>query len=149
MSRSSEQCARQVLDVVPLVMRAIRAEMRSHRTPDVSVSQFRTLVFLSRHEGASLSDVAEHIGLRLPSISKMVDGLVVRKLVRREEHRTDRRRVTLTLTRRGRAIEHRARAFTQSALAERLAALSARDHARIVQTMEMRRPLFAGREQDE
>lgn len=149
MSHSAEQCARQALDVVPLVMRAIRAEMRSHRTPDVSVSQFRALVFLSRHEGASLSDVAEHIGLRLPSISKMVDGLVARKLVTREEDSADRRRITLSLTRQGRAIEESARAAAQSALAERLSALSVRDRAKIVQTMEMLRPLFAGRERDE
>ena len=38
---SPDDCAREVLEVVPLIMRAIRTDMRSHRTPDLSVPQFR------------------------------------------------------------------------------------------------------------
>jgi MarR family transcriptional regulator for hemolysin len=147
MSASPDACARQALDVVPLVMRAIRAEMRRHRMPGISVPQFRALAFLNRQPGASLSDVAEHIGLALPSMSKMVDGLVGRHLVRREVHPDDRRRVTLSLTRQGRAVQEAARAATQSSLAQRLAALSASERARVVEVMELLRPLFAsGRE---
>src|SRR5512136_3296462 len=101
MAISSETCAQEVLEVVPLVMRTIRAEMRRHRTADLSVPQFRTLSFIDHNADASLSDVAEHIGLTLPSMSKIVDGLVTRKLVTRQTHPTDRRRMTLTLTTRG------------------------------------------------
>jgi hypothetical protein len=42
--------------------------------------QFRTLAVIDRNANASLSDVTEHIGLTLPSMSKLVDGLVARKL---------------------------------------------------------------------
>src|SRR5512136_2172583 len=101
MTASPDACAQEILEVVPAVMRAIRAEMRRHRMADLSVPQFRTLAFVDRNVDASLSDVAEHIGLTLPSMSKIVDGLVSRKLVTRQTHPTDRRRMTLTLTTRG------------------------------------------------
>ena len=147
MNVSPDECARQVMEVAPLVMRAIRAEMRSHRTPDLSVPQFRALAFLSRHEGASLSDVAEHIGLTLPSMSKMIDGLVARSLVKRETHPDDRRRVTLALTTRGRSLFQSAHAATRACLAEQLETLSASDRAIVEQAMLILRPLLAsGRE---
>ncbi len=142
MPPSPRDCARRVLEVVPSVMRAVRAEMRRHRASDLSVSQFRALVFLSRHEGASLSDVADHIGLTLPSMSNMIDGLVERRLVTRKDLPADRRRNTLSLTRAGREIEEAARAAAQSALAHRLNALSASDRAKVAQAMEILRPVF-------
>ena len=74
---SADECGRQILEAVPMVMLAIRTWMRSHRGSDLSVPQFRVLVYLHRHEGSSLSDIAEHVGLTLPSMSKMIDGLVV------------------------------------------------------------------------
>lgn len=142
MSVSTDECTREILEVVPLIMRAIRAEMRSQRTPDVSMPQFRTLGFLSRHEGASLSDVAEHIGLTLPSMSKMIDGLVKRGLVSRETFPQDRRRVALKLTAQGRATWQSARQVTQAHLAQRLEALPASERAAVVSAMQALRPLF-------
>jgi DNA-binding MarR family transcriptional regulator len=147
MSVSPEECAREILEVVPLIMRAIRAEMRSHRTPDLSVPQFRTLAYLSRHAGASLSDVAEHIGLTLPSMSKMMDGLVTRQLVTREICPSDRRRVTLALTTLGWATWQSSREATQAHLSQLLVALSATERATVVQAMQALRPIFmSGRE---
>ena len=101
MPTSPDVCAQEILEVVPAVMRTIRAELRRHRMADLTVPQFRTLAFIDHKADASLSDVAEHIGLTLPSMSKIVDGLVVRKLVTRQTHPTDRRRMTLALTTRG------------------------------------------------
>lgn len=135
MASSSAQCARQVLEAVPLVMRAIRQEMRRQRKPGLSVPQFRILVMLNRHQGASLSEVAEHMGLTLPSISKMVDGLVVRDLLTRETDPGDRRRLTLSLTPAGHSSMQTAYAATQTYLAGRLAALEAPDREALVQAM--------------
>ena len=41
----SDTIAREVLDVVPVIMRTIRAEMRSRRSSDMSVGQFRGTAF--------------------------------------------------------------------------------------------------------
>ena len=148
MPRSLDECAGQVLEVMPLVIRAIRAEMRSHRAPDISVSQFRALAFIHQHKGASLSDVAEHIGLALPSISKMVDGLVTHNLVKRETCPRDRRRLTLALTQQGQAIHKSARAATRRFLAARLATAHASDRAIVAQAMAVLRPLFTSGKED-
>ena len=138
-----DDCAREVLEVVPLIMRAIRAELRSHRRPDLSLPQFRVLAFLSRHEGASLSDVAEHIGLTLPSMSKAIDGLVRRELVTRQVRPEDRRRVTLKLTQSGQTMLEAARAATQAHLGQLLTALPASERATVMQAMQVLHPIFA------
>ena len=143
MTTSPDVCAQEVLEVVPVVMRTIRAELRHHRMADLSVPQFRTLAFIDRNVDASLSDVTEHIGLTLPSMSKIVDGLVIRKLVTRQTHPTDRRRMTLALTARGETALQLSRAATRACLAEDLAALSDRQRETIVQAMEIVRPVFA------
>lgn len=93
-----ELCAREVMETVPLVMRFIRAEMRSRRAPSLSIPQFRVLTFLSRAPGAPLSGVAEHLGVARSTASATVDRLVRRKLVSRTAHPLERRYVVLTLT---------------------------------------------------
>ncbi len=113
--------AREVLETIPLIMRVIREEMRRHRMHGLSVPQFRTLALLHRQAGASLSEGAEHIGLTLPAMSQLIDGLVAGGLVLRRASAADRRRVTLTLTPAGRRVLAGARRHTQAALASLLA----------------------------
>lgn len=138
-----EECAAEILEVVPLIMHQIRAEMRSHRGAGLSVPQFRALAFLGNHPGASLSDLADHHGLTLPSVSVMVDSLVDRGLVIRESSSTDRRRVLLTLSRRGRVLLGRARRATRARLTECLKGLSPAQQAQIAASMRDLRLLFA------
>lgn len=139
---SAEECARQVLEIVPLVMAAIRTEIRSHRGSELSVPQFRVLIFLNRHAGASLSDIAEHLGLTLPSMSKMIDGLLARKMVTRHMHSEDRRRVTLALTALGRGAMQSAYEATESRLAERLAVLPVAERRIIIEAMQVLESIF-------
>lgn len=137
-----DEAACQLLEVVPGIMRIIRAEMRAHRAADLSVPQFRALAYLKTNPGTSLSSLADHIGLTLPSMSKLVDGLVGRKLVTRETPEGDRRRITLTLTARGRATLQSAYSSAQAHLAKRLAALPEHDRATVVEVFQALRPLF-------
>ena len=143
MPTSPDVCTQEILEVVPAVMRAIRAEMRRQRTADLSVPQFRTLAFIAHHADASLSDVAEHIGLTLPSMSKIVEGLVARKLVTRQTHATDRRRMMLALTTRGQTALQTSREATRACLAEDLSVLTDRERETIKQAMGILRPVFA------
>jgi MarR family transcriptional regulator for hemolysin len=142
MSVSSDACAQELLEVIPAIMRAIRSEMRSRRTPDLSAPQFRILAFVNRQPGASLSDVAEHVGLTLPSTSTSVDRLVARKLIAREHSQTDRRRVTLSLTATGKTLLKSARKGAQTYLAARLSTLSAEERKTIMGALQALRPLF-------
>jgi DNA-binding MarR family transcriptional regulator len=138
-----DECAREVLDVVPLAMRAIRKQLRQHGTALLSVPQFRTLLFISRNKGASISEVAEHIGLTLPTMSTLVDGLVTRNFVSRKAHRDDRRRMDLTLTQEGETTLEAARKGTQKYLKERISRLSEAERATLVKGMGILRHVFS------
>ena len=143
MTATADDCARELLELVPAIMRHLRAEMRRQRGAGLSVPQFRALAFLNRQPGASLSALAEHIGLTRPSMSHTVEGLVTRKLVTRRTSTADRRSVTLDLTGRGRALLDAARATTQAHLAEQLSDLSVADRTRVIETARVLRPIFA------
>jgi MarR family transcriptional regulator for hemolysin len=142
MGASSDAIAREILDIVPIIMRVIRAEMRSHRSADLAVPQFRALLFISRNPGSSLLAVAYHLGLTPPTVSKMVDGLVLNHLVSRESSRTDRRRVNLTLTAQGQAILEKARDGAQVRLAKTLSRLNPEEGETVLQAMKLLQPLF-------
>jgi len=138
------ECAHEVLDSVPMVFRVIRTELRKYGAKEMSVPQFRTLAFVYRHEGASLSEVGDHIGLALPTMSALVDGLVIRGFMNRRTDPQDRRRITLTLTESGRARLQSAREATTAYLEEKLRQLSASDRATITLAMRMIKELFSG-----
>ncbi|MBI4305401.1 MAG: MarR family transcriptional regulator [Chloroflexi bacterium] len=125
---SSSDCAAQLLEVTPLVMRRIRGEMRRRTMPGLSIAQFRALNYLSRHPGASLSELAEFLGLTPPSASKLVQKLVMQRVIARRVGR-DRRRVRLSVTRQGRTALDVARLETRQQLAASLESLSERELA--------------------
>lgn len=105
--------------------------MRQHRGAELTVPQFRALIFLNQHEDATLSALAEHVGLSLPATSRMVQCLVKRGLLERQPLLSDRRYVSLSLTRRGVETFQAALAATEVALARTLKALPAEELASI------------------
>jgi DNA-binding MarR family transcriptional regulator len=116
--------------------------MRQSRTRELSVPQFRTLLYIHRHPDASLTDVAEYLGSTAPSTSALVDGIVARHLVTRQESRVDRRRITLNLTDEGKSILDAAHEETQAFLAEILAGLSDLERETVMQAMRALRQIF-------
>jgi DNA-binding MarR family transcriptional regulator len=136
-------CAREILDVTPMILQALRVQMRAQRLHDLSVPQFRTLAFLSRHPGSSLSAAAEFIGLTLPTMSVLVDGLVQRGLIDRSTDPQDRRRVLLTLTPAGEQQHKQALDGAADWLVAVLQPLDAEDRKLVVQALNVLRPLFA------
>lgn len=137
-----KQCANDILDAIPLVMRFIRAEMRSHRSPDLSVPQFRALAFTGMNKGATLSDLADHLGLMPPAASKIVDGLVVSGLVGRRANKSDRRRIWLELTASGRKTLQSTRKKAQNRLAEIFSPLPDPECRQISLSMQKLQQLF-------
>src|SRR5947209_2315933 len=113
---AEDHCAREMLDAVPLVMAVIRGKMRQHRS-GLTIPQFRTLYFVSTAAGHSLSDVADFIGLSLPAMSRLVDGLVEKRLILRRTCDNDRRHVRLSITPRGQTTLDEARQIALEHLA--------------------------------
>ena len=139
---SATRCAGMLMEVMPAAMRYIRMQMRSRRARGLSIPHFRTLVFLSRNEGATLSKVADYIGLTLPSASKIVDAMVNRKLVIRTESPNDRRYSSLKLTKLGFSTLVQARQGTEADLAEKIAELSDSQQKKLEETMEVLSAIF-------
>ena len=142
MGVSPEEAALEIMETVPLVMRIMRAEMRRHRQPGLSVPQFRTLAFLKGRPGAALNSLSEHLGLTPASTSKLVDGLVERNLLERRESAEDRRRIELSLTSQGFSVWEDAFQHAQASLARRLACLGEAEREALQSSMRILRPLF-------
>ena len=143
MTKLLDTCAHELMDTAPQIMQSIRVEMRRGRGSDISIPQFRTLRFIQCNPDSSLSKLAEHLGLTLPSVSKLVDGLVKQELVIRQESTADRRCLTLVLTQTGASIVNSARASAQANLAKNLGRLSDNELETVCQAMKLLRPIFA------
>ena len=142
MTDTAQACAHAVIEVVPQVVQALRVQMRAQRSQDLSVPQFRALAYIRNHPCCSLTAVAEFIGLTLPAMSTLVNGLVEQGLVLRAIDPADRRRVLLTVTETGIAMHRRALDGAETWLAARLDALSAEQLTAIQQAMVALAPLF-------
>jgi DNA-binding MarR family transcriptional regulator len=124
------------------VMRVIRHHLRRHRS-GLTVAQFRTLCYVDTAKGTSLSAAADFIGLSVPAMSRLVDGLVEMGMVRRGANADDRRHVRLSVTPRGEAALRDARALAQKHLAEAVSALQPAQRAEVVDAMRLLRTVFA------
>lgn len=143
LNQSSNETARELLEVVPMVMREIRSRMRSKASKYLSVPQFRALTFIERSSGSPLSELATHMGLSLPSASRLVDGLMTRGLMSRQEHPVDRRQVSLTVTRHGLSILNESRIETLSYLAQKMKSTDDSEREAVIRAMEVLRRVFS------
>lgn len=136
-----DACASELLDTVPLIMRIIRQHMRRHRA-GLTVPQFRTLCYATTYVGCSLSAVADFIGLSLPAMSRLVDGLVDKRLMKRRTSEDDRRHVQLSVTAAGKATIEQARQLAQDRLAKVVSRLSAEQQQTLASTMQVLQEVF-------
>ena len=141
-STEAYTCAQEVLEAVPVVMRLIRNYMRQHRS-GLTVPQFRTLCYLSSTPQSSLSDAADFIGLSLPAMSRMVDGLVDKGLIDRRTCQNDRRHVRLSLTPLGEITVAESRQLAQQQLAAVVGQLTPQEQREVAATMRLVREIFA------
>lgn len=87
---------------------------------DLSLPQYRMLVFLDDLGSSAASALAGRLGVSRPSVTALVDGLVARGMAERTADPTDRRRVAHVITPAGRAALDAA----DAAVMARLAALA-------------------------
>jgi DNA-binding MarR family transcriptional regulator len=135
-----------ILQVVPRTMARIRMEMRTAGSNQLTVPQLRALLFVRRHPGASLSPLAEHLGMALPATSNLVERLVQAGLIERTTNPDERRRIQLTLTARGADHVERAQLLVRSRLRADLTALSPTDLGRLAGSLEVLATLARERE---
>ncbi len=96
MNDDARVLAREILEIVPLVMRTVSAEMRHTRHQTIA-AHFR-LLWILEHYPRSLSELAETQSVSLPTMSNSVTSLEERGWVERRRSNDDRRRVMIHLT---------------------------------------------------
>jgi DNA-binding MarR family transcriptional regulator len=135
-----------VSDTLPTDLRiAVNRLSRTLRNQkaDTSVTdaQFAALAQLHRHGPMTLAALSDVEGITPPSMTKTVNALLERGLVAKAEHEVDKRKVVLTATEAGSAFVLETRRRRDGWLAPRLATLSARERATLVDATEIMRSL--------
>lgn len=77
-------------------------ELRLLRAVGRSITEHYVMQVLATHPGSSVSGLAQRLSLAKSSVSFVVDELVKKNLVTREHDLTDRRKVVVSLTDKGR-----------------------------------------------
>ncbi len=133
--------ARDVLAAVPPMIWFIRRQMKPHRS-GLSLSQFRVLVFVNARPHASLSQLAENLGASLPTTSRIVAGLVTKRLLARKGCNNDRRQLQLAITRRGKSMLDAAWSTARNKIEAELAPLSDLQRHTIAEAMQLLQGIF-------
>ncbi len=134
-------CARELLDAAPPMMWHIRRAMRQHRR-GLSMPQFRAMVYISNKPCISLSCVAEHLALSLPTTSRIITGLVNKGFLKRQGCADDRRQMSLGITARGESVLSGAWTAAQQSVAEELKQFSPKQRAELVSGMQLVKQMF-------
>jgi len=132
----------EVLDSIPLVMYFIRKQARQCNTIDISVPQIRVLAYLRLAPGASLTQLAENLGVTKATASNLIDRMVQRQLVMRCENTEERRSVKLTITKDGEQHLQEARAMVLKGLANNLEKVAQEKRRKISEGVCLLRELF-------
>lgn len=131
----SQVAARELLHVVMLVMRTVAAEMRRSRRP-LAPAQMGSLMRISAGP-CTMSELARHQAVSLPTISRSVNMLVRRGWVERGAGRSDRRQSMVRLTPRGRRVLADMKQRAERHVAETLVPLAAAERAQLVAALRM------------
>ena len=144
MTRSqSRQTAREILRIVPAVMRTVAAELRgAGELP--APAHFGLLMALSA-QPRTLTELAALHGVSLPTMSNSISALVGRGWVRRLAPVKDRRVVIIEVTAAGRTTVDRVGRSAEAHLAEILAPLDADARRRLQAGLGVLRAVFGNR----
>jgi DNA-binding MarR family transcriptional regulator len=125
-----QTAARELLHVVMLVMRTVAAEMRRSRRP-LAPTQMGSLMRIAAGP-CTMSELARHMAVSLPTISKSADMLVRRGWVERWADKRDRRQSMVRLTPRGRRVLADIQQRAERHVAETLAPLAPAERSQLI-----------------
>jgi DNA-binding MarR family transcriptional regulator len=131
----AEMAARELLHVVMLIMRTVAADMRRSRRP-VAPTQMGSLMRIAAGP-CTMSDLARHQAVSLPTVSKSVDMLVRREWAERWADTSDRRQTLVRLTAKGRRTLAEMKRRTERHLTQALAPLAAGERADLIATLKV------------
>src|SRR5215210_763839 len=137
----ARETAREILKIIPLVMRTVAAELRAAGELPAP-AHFGLLTMLSV-QPQTLTELAARQGVSLPTMSNSITAMVHRGWVRRLAAANDRRMVTIEVTSAGRAALERVGRAAETHLAVVLAPLDATSRRRLQAGLGVLRQVFS------
>ncbi len=111
----------QILEVIPLVMRTVSSELR--RSEHVLATPHFRLLWMLSHRPFTLSELADHQSVSLPTMSNSISILEERGWVRRSRLDGDRRKVLIELSSAGDVVLDEVRQHAEARVSELLSSL--------------------------
>ena len=142
MKNKRKECARVLLEIMPQIFRVIKEAVQKEKFSELSIPQFRALRFINRNKEVSLSRISSHLGPGLPSTSKLIDGLVEKKLIKRQVNDKDRRYITITLTIKGKKLMSLIEKTAHKSLEQKISRLSEAQYSLIIKALNILKPLL-------
>jgi DNA-binding MarR family transcriptional regulator len=139
--RPSRNVAREILKIIPLVMRTVAAELRAAGELPAP-AHFGLLTMLSA-QPRTLTELAALQGVSLPTMSNSISAMVQRGWVRRMAPLKDRRVVVIEVTPTGKAAVERVGRAAEGHLAVLLAPLDALERRRLQSGLSVLRRVFS------
>jgi DNA-binding MarR family transcriptional regulator len=117
----ARQTAREILQIIPLVMRTVSAELRA--AGELQAPAHFGLLSMLNERPRILTELASLQGVSLPTMSNSISAMVERGWARRTAPGQDRRVVIIEVTTAGRAAFDRVARLAETHLADVLAPL--------------------------
>lgn len=136
----ARESARQILNIVPLVMRTVAAELRA--AGELPAPAHFGLLSLLAAQPRTLSALAALQGVSLPTMSNSISAMAERGWVRRTFPPDDRRVVIIDVTALGRAAVDRVGRAAEAHLADVLVPLDAASRRRLQAGLGVLRRVF-------
>jgi DNA-binding MarR family transcriptional regulator len=137
----SRDTARNILEIVPLVMRTVAAELRA--AGELPAPAHFGLLVMLRTQPRTLTELAALQGVSLPTMSNSVTAMVRRGWARRTPPQKDRRVVLIEVTPNGRAALERVGRCAEGHLSEMLTPLDSEARRRLKAGLAVLRKVFA------
>jgi DNA-binding MarR family transcriptional regulator len=124
----SQDATASILDSIRRLSRGLRlAAQETQSAAGISAAQLFVLRTLDDGEAASVSDLAERTLTDRSSVASVVDRLLQAKLVSRVASESDKRRASITITAKGRAVVRKAPAAPTTLILSALNDMPARE----------------------
>jgi DNA-binding MarR family transcriptional regulator len=136
-------CAHSIIDTVPRLSRLMRKDLRLHSAGLFTEPQFRVMARLFREGAQTISDLAGFMGVSLPTMSRLIQGLGSRGLVVGERDSEDHRCVFLVLTEQGIRDYASVLQRTENHMVDWIGDLTAEQRVQIIESFALLDEMFA------
>ncbi len=102
---------------------------------DLKLSQIKALYAFRDRDRLSMKELAYNIGVKLPNMTMMIDGLLQEGIVERDRDEHDRRKVIVWLTPKGKKLRADFLSERQEIARELFAKLNERDRKRLLTSL--------------